>query len=272
VALAPGPLLVLVSHDASAMNARRTVLEITPRSLFAPFVVHSKYVIGGRVRAERLAESKGPRMSSRFLSQPQTQLRADGSVERTGGRIARFVCRRTNPDKSRALPLRDHAGAGGRAKLARDCRRRDSQRARVRRSQTPEFHLDYGDTEIGVWSWSRKRNWIRCGPSKALAMPESILPRACRGRAAPRPRQRRRRRPGVASWTVAVQPLVAGATFSRGVARLPARRSGRSRRQRPAGVVQTLSCRATEPPRRSILHRAAQFKGLAHRATSRRRH
>jgi hypothetical protein len=43
----PGPVMVIVSHDSSAINARRTVLEITPISLFAPFVVRSNYVIGG---------------------------------------------------------------------------------------------------------------------------------------------------------------------------------------------------------------------------------
>ena len=44
---APGPLLTLVSHTPDARVAQRSVIELTPNSLISPFVVHSKYAIGG---------------------------------------------------------------------------------------------------------------------------------------------------------------------------------------------------------------------------------
>ena len=56
---APGPLLTLVSHTPDARVAQRSVIELTPNSLISPFVVHSKYAIGGDytqniLRIERL--------------------------------------------------------------------------------------------------------------------------------------------------------------------------------------------------------------------------
>lgn len=45
--MAPGPFFTLISHTRDATIARRTVIELTPNSLIAPFVVHSKYAIGG---------------------------------------------------------------------------------------------------------------------------------------------------------------------------------------------------------------------------------
>ncbi len=45
--MAPGPTLTIISHNADASIARRLVIELTPNSLISPFVVHSKYAIGG---------------------------------------------------------------------------------------------------------------------------------------------------------------------------------------------------------------------------------
>jgi hypothetical protein len=44
---APGPILTLITHTPDAGMAQRTVIELTPNSLISPFVVHSKYAIGG---------------------------------------------------------------------------------------------------------------------------------------------------------------------------------------------------------------------------------
>ena len=43
----PGPHLTLVTHTPDAQVIQRTVIELTPNSLNSPFVVHSKYAIGG---------------------------------------------------------------------------------------------------------------------------------------------------------------------------------------------------------------------------------
>ena len=43
----PGPYLVLITHMPEAVSAYRTVIELTPSNLNSPFVVHSKYAIGG---------------------------------------------------------------------------------------------------------------------------------------------------------------------------------------------------------------------------------
>ena len=43
----PGPYLVLITHTPDGVQAQRTVIELTPSSLNSPFVVHSKYAIGG---------------------------------------------------------------------------------------------------------------------------------------------------------------------------------------------------------------------------------
>lgn len=43
----PGPHLVLITHMPDAVSAHRTVIELTPNNLNSPFVVHSKYAIGG---------------------------------------------------------------------------------------------------------------------------------------------------------------------------------------------------------------------------------
>ena len=43
----PGPYLALVTHTPDGSIATRTVIELTPNSLNSPFVVHSKYAIGG---------------------------------------------------------------------------------------------------------------------------------------------------------------------------------------------------------------------------------
>ncbi|WP_306017364.1 type II secretion system protein GspK [Oceanicaulis sp. MMSF_3324] len=43
----PGPFLTLVTHTSDGATAQRTVIELTPNSLISPFVVHSKYAIGG---------------------------------------------------------------------------------------------------------------------------------------------------------------------------------------------------------------------------------
>lgn len=43
----PGPYLTLVTQTPDASVVRRTVIELTPESLISPFVVHSKYAIGG---------------------------------------------------------------------------------------------------------------------------------------------------------------------------------------------------------------------------------
>ena len=44
---APGPFLTLVTQTPDATITRRTVIELTPNSLISPFVLHSKYAIGG---------------------------------------------------------------------------------------------------------------------------------------------------------------------------------------------------------------------------------
>lgn len=44
---APGPYLTLITQTPDASVVRRTVIELTPESLISPFVVHSKYAIGG---------------------------------------------------------------------------------------------------------------------------------------------------------------------------------------------------------------------------------
>ena len=44
---APGPYLTLITQTPDASVVRRTVIELTPNSLTSPFVVHSKYAIGG---------------------------------------------------------------------------------------------------------------------------------------------------------------------------------------------------------------------------------
>ena len=43
----PGPHLVLITHSPDGVLAQRTVIELTPSSVNSPFVVHSKYAIGG---------------------------------------------------------------------------------------------------------------------------------------------------------------------------------------------------------------------------------
>jgi len=43
----PGPFLTLVTHTPDGATAQRTVIELTPNSHISPFVVHSKYAIGG---------------------------------------------------------------------------------------------------------------------------------------------------------------------------------------------------------------------------------
>ena len=42
-----GPSLVLLTHTEDGSTASRTVIELTPNGLNSPFVVHSKYAIGG---------------------------------------------------------------------------------------------------------------------------------------------------------------------------------------------------------------------------------
>ncbi|VXC81799.1 Type II secretion system (T2SS) protein K [Oceanicaulis sp. 350] len=56
---APGPVLTLLIHTPDTRLTHRVVLELTPNSLISPFVVHSKYAIGGDytqniLRIERL--------------------------------------------------------------------------------------------------------------------------------------------------------------------------------------------------------------------------
>jgi type II secretory pathway pseudopilin PulG len=56
---APGPIVTLISHTPDASVVQRTVIGLTPNSLISPFVVHSKYAIGGDyaqnlLRIERL--------------------------------------------------------------------------------------------------------------------------------------------------------------------------------------------------------------------------
>jgi type II secretory pathway pseudopilin PulG len=43
----PGPNVVIVTQTPDALTVQRTVVELTPNSLISPFVVHSKYAIGG---------------------------------------------------------------------------------------------------------------------------------------------------------------------------------------------------------------------------------
>jgi len=43
----PGPTLILISQTMDARYVRRSAIELTPANAIAPFVVHSKYDIGG---------------------------------------------------------------------------------------------------------------------------------------------------------------------------------------------------------------------------------
>lgn len=43
----PGPIFALVTHDGEGGAARRTVIELTPNNVTAPFLIRNRYVIGG---------------------------------------------------------------------------------------------------------------------------------------------------------------------------------------------------------------------------------
>ena len=47
IATTAGPRLTLITHSLDGVISQRTVVELTPTSLISPFVVHSKYAIGG---------------------------------------------------------------------------------------------------------------------------------------------------------------------------------------------------------------------------------